>query len=203
MEQDCQTRDVVRRTDRERREGRLLGSTYQPGGVSATKRTGYGPAREGAFDASETRQRLAVLEGRSKSARDYVSDSKDERVYDHRQTRRRIEDERYDDCVYEGLRMPVEIQSSQLNPMSQDQPALSVRSGATADGAWTYRTRVDIADFPRSEYGRGEYHRSRSLAVGRTEQMRSGMAALGSAQGKYPRAPTYHDAGTNSQNAWG
>ena len=85
-------------------EARLLGSTYQPGGVSATKRAEYGRTGD-----AEIRHRLAVLGGRSKSTRGYVSDFKDESLHAHRQTRRRIEDGRYDDGVYEGCRMPVDI----------------------------------------------------------------------------------------------
>ena len=184
MEQDSQAR-----TEREHMEDRLVGSTYQPGGVSTTKRAGYGETRD-----AETRYRLAVLDSRGKSARGCV---------DGRQTRRRIEGGRYEDGRQEGCTMPVDIQSPQLNPtqISQDQPALGVSSGAVADGAWAYHAREDDS-FPRWEHGREEYDRSRSDVVGQTE--RSGMAAPGCFQGKYtdPRTPNSHD-GTNSQNAWG
>ena len=170
-------------------EDRLVGSTYQPGGVSTTKRAGYGETRD-----AETRYRLAVLDSRGKSARGCV---------DGRQTRRRIEGGRYEDGRQEGCTMPVDIQSPQLNPtqISQDQPALGVSSGAVADGAWAYHARENDS-FPRWEHGREEYDRSRSDVVGQTE--RSGMAAPGCFQGKYtdPRNPNSHD-GTNSQNAWG
>ena len=87
--------------------------------------------------------------------------------------------------------MAGEVKSPQFNPVSHDQSGLSSRSSATADGAWKCPSRVDAVDFSRP--------------VGPTEQIRSGMAAPGSAQEQYPRdtTQTFHDAGTRSQNVWG
>ena len=160
MDRDGQTHDVIRRTDREQREGRLLGSSYRPAGSVLAKRAGCGRAGEDAYystleepkySLAEARQRLEALEAWRTSAQGFISDFVDESPY-HRQKRRSIGDRGYDDRVLDGRRMAGEIQSPQFKPVSRDRSGLASQSGAAADGGWTCPSRVDTVDFSRGGY---------------------------------------------------
>ena len=53
LDREVQTHDVIRRIDREQREGRLLGSSYRPVGSVLAKRAGCGRAGDDALDTTQ------------------------------------------------------------------------------------------------------------------------------------------------------
>ena len=90
LDKEFQTHDVIRRTDREQREGHLLGSSYRPVGSVLAKRAGCGRVGEDALDTTqeepkyslaEARQRLEALDARRTSAHGFIADFVDEGPY--------------------------------------------------------------------------------------------------------------------------
>ena len=197
LDREHQTPDVIRRTDREQRDGHLSGSSYRPVGSALAKRAGCGLAGEDSTDSTheepkyslaEARQRLEAMDARRTSAPGFITDFVDETPFP-RQKRRSMGDRGYDDRILDGRRMAADTQSPQYQPVSRDSSGL--HSGAASEGGWACPPRLDSVDYSRDGYTHG-FERSRSHPLGRTEPMRSGMVSAGSAKDEYL-----------SQNMWG
>ena len=197
LDREHQTPDVIRRTDREQRDGHLSGSSYRPVGSALAKRAGCGLAGEDSTDSTheepkyslaEARQRLEAMDARRTSAPGFITDFVDETPF-RRQKRRSMGDRGYDDRILDGRRMAADTQSPQYQPVSRDSSGL--HSGAASEGGWACPPRLDSVDYSRDGYTHG-FERSRSHPLGPTEPMRSGMVSAGSAKDEYL-----------SQNMWG
>lgn len=198
------TRDVVGRHDLDQPKGRFVGSSYQPvGGVSA-KRAWHGGAGDSAhklelekagYALAEAAKRFEALQRRT-SEHELVGSIVDDSPY-HSQKRRSMGDHGCDDSVSDG-RIPVaDIQSPQFTPRSRDRSGFGPRGGSAADGDWAYPSRVDTHKFEHDGYPQG-FDSSRS--VGKTQHMRSGMAAAG-LQENHARDST--DNSHANHNVWG